>query len=90
MPSDNPGKEYFRKHKDRFVQLPVPVMLGKGISCALMITILSDPQRTGTSGKMTHSVKKFQVPEYIVKLLEELPLEVLAFKEMSVSWLGGT
>ena len=53
------------------MQLPVHVMWGNGISWALMLTILSDPQWTGH--RTSHSVNKFQVLEYVVELLRSLP-----------------
>ena len=72
--SDRPSEEYFSTHKDRYVQHPVRVMWGNGISWALMLMILSNPQRTGH--RVTYTVKKFEVPEYVVKLLQSLPLAV--------------
>ena len=54
------------------MQLLVRVMWGNGISWALMLMILSDPQRTRHA--TSHSVKKFPVPECIVELLWSLPL----------------
>ena len=52
--SDSLGKEVFGKHKDRFVQLLVRVMIGNGITRALMNTILLDPKLTGsTTGERT-------------------------------------
>ena len=39
---------------------------------ALMLTILAEPQLTGS--KTSHSVKKFDVPDYVVNLLRDLPL----------------
>ena len=54
------------------MQLLVRVMWGNGISWALMLMILSDPQRTRHA--TSHSVNKFPVPEYIVELLRSLPL----------------
>ena len=35
-----------------------------------MLTILAEPQWTG--GKTSHSVKKFEVPDYLVTLLRNL------------------
>ena len=70
--NDRPRDEYFGTDKDRYVQLPVLVMWGNGISWAVMLTILSDPQ--GTEHKTSHNVKKFDVPEYVVDLLRGLPL----------------
>ena len=46
-------------------------MWGNGISWSLMLAILSDPQRTGH--RTSHSVNKFQVPEYVVDLLKACP-----------------
>ena len=57
-----------------FVYLPVCVMWGNGISWALMLTILSNPQWTGQ--RVTHTVKKFKVPEYVEELLQSLLLAV--------------
>ena len=37
-----------------------------------MLTILAEPQRT--VGKTSHRVKKFEVPNYVVDLLRNLPL----------------
>ena len=74
--SNSQGKEYYGMHRDRFLQLPARVMIGNGISRALMITILSNPKRISSSSRKTHRVKKFWVPEYIVELLEELPFMV--------------
>ena len=70
--SDQPGNKYCGNHKDRYVQPPVRLMWGNRISWALMLTILSDPQRT--RHRTSHSVNKFQVPEYVVELLRSLPL----------------
>ena len=56
------------------MQLPVRVMWGNGINRALMLTILSNPQRTGH--RVTQTVKKFKVPEYVVELLQSLLLVV--------------
>ena len=70
--SDHPGDEKFGAYKDQYVQLPVRVMWGNGLSWALMLTILTKPQRT--SGKTSHRVKKFEVPDYVVSLLGNLPL----------------
>ena len=72
--SDRPGEEYFGSHKDFYLQLLVHVMWGNGISWALMLTILSNPQRTGH--KTTQSIKKFKEPVYVVELLQSLPLAV--------------
>ena len=74
--SDSPGKDYYGNHRDRFVQLLVRVMVGNGITWSLMITILSDPKRIRSSCKRTHRVRKFQVPDYVVELLEGLPFMV--------------
>ena len=70
--SDRPGDEHFGTHKDPYNHLSVRVMWGNGVSWAVMLTILSDPQRTGH--KTSHNVKKFDVPEYVVDLLRGLPL----------------
>ena len=70
--SDYPGDEKFGAHKDRYVQLPVCVMMGKGLTWAVMLTVLTEPQQTGS--KIFHRVKTFDVPAYIVKLLGDLPL----------------
>ena len=42
------------------------------MSWALMLLILAEPQQTG--GKTSHSVKKFEVPDYVVELLRNLSL----------------
>ena len=86
--SDHPGDEKFGAHKDRYVQLPVRDMMGNGLTWAVMLTILTEPQRTG--GKTCHRVKKFDVPAYIVNLFGNLPLvtcfgirgDVLAIEDM--------
>ena len=44
MLSNRPGKKFFVSHKDHYMQLPVRVMWGSGISWALMLMILSNPQ----------------------------------------------
>ena len=56
------------------MQFPVRVMWGNGITWGLMLTILSDPKRTGKH--TSHRVKKFSVPDYSVELLRGLPLVV--------------
>ena len=66
--SDAPGSVYYGSHKDQYVQLPVCCMWG------LMLTILSDPKRTGKH--TSHRVKKFSVPDHVVELLQGLPLVV--------------
>ena len=43
------------------MQLPVRVMAGNGLTWALMLTILTEPKRTG--GRTSHRVKKFDVPD---------------------------
>ena len=70
--SDCPGDEHYGAPKDRYVQLLVRVMWGNCMSWALVLTILAEPQRTG--GKTSHSVKKFEVPDYVVELLRNLSL----------------
>ena len=40
--SDSNGKEFFGAHKDRYVQLPICVMIGNGVLQSLMITILTN------------------------------------------------
>ena len=72
--SNRPRKEYFGSHKDPNMQLPVRVMWGNRINWALMLRILSNPQRTGH--RVPHTVKKFEVPVYVVELLQSLPLVV--------------
>ena len=47
-------------------------MWGNGLSWAVMLIILTEPQRT--SDKTSHRVKKFEVPDYVVNLLRNLPL----------------
>ena len=74
--SDAPGKEYFGNHKDRYMQLPVCVMIGNEITWSLMISILLNTKWTGSSSMRTHMVRKFQVPECIVELLKGLPFVV--------------
>ena len=71
--SESPGKEFFGGHKDRFVQLPIRVMIGKGVTWSLMITILTNPKQDGHSRRRRHTVRKFKVPEHITELLEGLP-----------------
>ena len=54
------------------MQLSLRVMMGNGLTWAVVLTILTDPQRTG--GKIYYRVKKFNVPAHIVRLLGNLPL----------------
>ena len=49
-------------------------MWGNGIMWGLMLTILSDPKRTGKH--TSHRVRKFSVPEHVVELFQGLPLVV--------------
>ena len=49
-------------------------MWGNGVTWAVMVTTLTDP--VTKDDRTTHSVKKFVVPEYIIDLLEGLPLSV--------------
>ena len=70
--SDLPGNEEFGALRDRYVQLPVRIMIGNGLTWAIVLTILTDPQRTGS--KICYRVKKFNVPAHIVRLLGNLPL----------------
>ena len=60
--SDHPGDKKFGAHKDWYVQLPVRVMEGNGLTWALMLTILTEPKRTGS--RTSHRVKKFDMPDY--------------------------
>ena len=55
------------------MQLPIRVMIGNGITWALMITILTNPMRDGHSRRKKHTVRKFKVPEYVVELLQGMP-----------------
>ena len=71
--SNSPGKEYFGSRKDRFVQLPIRVMIGNGVTWSLMIT---NPKQDGSSRRRRHTVKKFKVPKYITELLESLPFVI--------------
>ena len=41
-----------------------------------MITILTNPEQVVSSRRRKHTLKKFQVPEYITELLEGLPFVV--------------
>ena len=74
--SEAPGKEYFRNHRDRYVQLPIRVMIRNRITGSLMITILTNPEQVVSSRRRKHTVKKFQVPGYVTELLEGLPFVV--------------
>ena len=65
--------EYFGAHRDWYVQLPIRVMVGNGVTWSLMITILTNPKRDGHSRKRKHTIKKFKVPEYITELLVGMP-----------------
>ena len=49
-------------------------MWGNGVTWAVMVTTLTNPLSDDV--RTTHSVKKFVVPEYIIKLLEGLPLSI--------------
>ena len=70
--SDHPRDKKCGAHNDRYIQLLVRVMWGNGLSWAVMLTILTEPQRTGS--KTSHRGKKFEVPDYVVSLLRNLPL----------------
>ena len=45
-------------------------MWGNGITWALMVTILTNPKKDGN--RVMHSVQKFEVPEFILELIESL------------------
>ena len=51
---------------------PRRLMWGNGVTWALMITILTNPRKKGQ--QVSHCVKKFVVLEYILELLEGLPI----------------
>ena len=70
--SDIPWEEYFGNHKDHYVQLPIRMMIGNGITWSLMITILTNPKQVCSSSRRKHTVRKFKVPEYVTELLEGL------------------
>ena len=69
-----PGPDYHGRHADRHIQFPCRLMWGNGVTWAVMVTILTDPVTKGNH--TTHEVKKFKVPEYIINLLEGLPLSI--------------
>ena len=69
-----PGHEYHGRHSDRNVQFPCRLMWGNGLTWAVMVTILTDP--VTRDNRTTHRVKKFEVPEHIINLLEGLPLSI--------------
>ena len=46
--------------------------MGLGVTWAFMLTILINPQQNGR--KVSHYVKKFKVPDYVVELLQGLPI----------------
>ena len=71
--SNSPGTEYYGAHKDRYVQLPIRVMIGNRITWALMIMILTNPKRDGYSRKRKHTIEKLKVPEYVTELLVGMP-----------------
>ena len=48
-------------------------MVSNGISWALIIPILTNPTRDGHGRRRKHTVQKFKVQEYVVKLLESIP-----------------
>ena len=54
------------------MQLPVRVMVGNGLTWALMLPILTEPKQTGS--RTSHRVIQFDVLDYIVKLLSDMPL----------------
>ena len=74
--SNSPGKEYFGAHKDRYVQLPICVMIGNRVRWLLMITILTNPKQDGHSMRRRHTFKKFKVPEYVTELLKSMPFVI--------------
>ena len=69
-----PGRDYHERHADRCVQFPCRLMWGNGVTWAVMVTTLTDPEIKDR--RTTHSVKKFVVSEHIIDLLEGLPLSV--------------
>ena len=71
---DKPGREYHGQHLDRHIQFPCRLMCGNGVTWAVMVTTLTNPR--SEDKRVTHSVKKFVVPENILKLLEGLPLSI--------------
>ena len=54
------------------MQFPCRLMWGNGVTWAVMVTILTNPR--DEDKRITHSVKKFVVPEYILELLEGQPI----------------
>ena len=70
--SSTPRVEHYGGQRDRHVQLPCRVMAGNGVTWTLMITILTKPMKKGK--KVSHRVKKFKVPKYILDLLEAFPI----------------
>ena len=71
---NKPGREHHGRHSDRHVQFPCRLMWGNRVTCAVMVTTLTNP--CTEDSRTTHSVKKFVVPEYILELLEGLPLSI--------------
>ena len=69
---DKPARECHGQHKDWHMQFPCRLMWGNGVTWALMVTILTNPR--SEDQRVTHCVKKFVVPEYILELLEGLPI----------------
>ena len=49
-------------------------MWENGVTWVVMVTTLTNPLTN--NGRTIHSVKKFVVPEYIIELLEGLPLSM--------------
>ena len=78
--SERPGDAFYG---GRFLQLPVRTMWGNGFTWGFMLTILLEPvRRAGHDGRVSHIIRKFQVPDYVLDLLESL-LFVVGF------WIKG-
>ena len=56
------------------MQFPCRLMWGSGVTWVVMVTILTNPRIEDK--RVMHSVKKFVVPEYILELLEGLPISI--------------
>ena len=67
-----PGSEYHNHSPDSNFAFPCRLMWGNGVSWAVMVTILTNPRKI--NGRVEHTVEKFTIPDYVVDLLENLPI----------------
>ena len=93
--SINPGLEHFGQHKDHYVQFPCRTMWGNGINWALMITILTNPEKSGKRVSHVYESSKSlssywscwkDCPKLLVSAAEGMSSQS---RTRSAFWLGG-